>query len=81
MLPQLVQHLQLTGAAATVLVPHWPAQPWYAPLVALAASVLQLPAVGPPLLLTPFVPFPECQRWHMTAVRIARTSMPPPPGV
>ena len=81
LLPQLVQHLQLTGAAATVLVPHWPAQPWYAPLVALAASVLQLPAVGPPLLLTPFVPFPECQRWHLTAVRVARTSTPPPPGV
>ena len=73
LIPQLVQHLQLTGAAATVLVPDWPAQPWYAPLLALADDVLQLPAGTPPLLLTPLVPFPECLRWHMTAVRIAPT--------
>ena len=76
LVPQLVQHLQLTGAAATVLVPHWPAQSWYAPLLALADDVLQLPAGCPPVLLTPLVPFPECLRWQMTAVRIARTCTP-----
>ncbi len=44
LLPQLAQHLQRTGAAATVLAPHWPAQPWFAPLAALASDTVLLPA-------------------------------------
>ena len=78
LLPQLVQHLHSTGAAATVLVPHWPAQPWYAPLVELADDIVHLAPRSPSLLLTPFAPFPECKRWSMMAVRIlgASTSVP-----
>ena len=78
LLPQLVQHLQRTGAAATVLVPHWPAQPWYAPLVAMADEVVHLAPRSPSLLLTPFAAFPECKRWSMMALRIPLTPTPVP---
>jgi Reverse transcriptase (RNA-dependent DNA polymerase) len=78
LLPQLVQHLHCTGAAATVLVPNWPAQPWYAPLVELADDIVHLPPCSPSLLLTPFAPFPECKRWSMMAVRIFGAPTPAP---
>lgn len=38
LLSQLVQHLQLSGAAATVVAPYWTAQPWFGPLLQLASA-------------------------------------------
>jgi Reverse transcriptase (RNA-dependent DNA polymerase) len=43
-LDRLAQLLDETGAAATVLVPHWPAQPWYQRLQQLATQAYRLPA-------------------------------------
>ena len=78
LLPQLVQHLQRTGAAATVLAPHWPAQPWFAPLAALASDTALLPPGTPAILLTPFSPMPECKRWRLIAFSIPLTPAAPP---
>lgn len=38
LLSQLVQHLRLSGAAATVVAPYWTAQPWFGPLLDLASE-------------------------------------------
>jgi hypothetical protein len=39
-----VQLIDESGAAATVVVPHWPAQPWYQRLQELAEDALRLPS-------------------------------------
>ena len=44
LLGQLAAFLYETGAPATVVAPHWPAQPWYPVLRAMAAEHVVLPA-------------------------------------
>lgn len=42
-LNRLAQLLRETGASATVVAPHWPAQPWFQQLTALSAETVTLP--------------------------------------
>jgi hypothetical protein len=39
LLPRLAHLLEMTGAAATVIAPCWPAQPWYQQLQAMACDI------------------------------------------
>lgn len=43
LLPQLAQLLRETGAAATVVAPCWPAQPWFQALQELSSAIHHLP--------------------------------------
>ena len=46
-LSRLAQHLRESGAAATVVAPHWPAQPWFQQLASLASeSTTYAPSPG-----------------------------------
>jgi hypothetical protein len=38
LLLQLVGFLQLSGAAATVVAPYWPGQPWFGPLLEISSE-------------------------------------------
>ena len=44
LLLQVAQKIRWDRAAATVVVPHWPAQPWYREFAAQAEALLHLPA-------------------------------------
>lgn len=50
LLPQLAQFLRASGAAATVVAPHWPAQSWAQDLRELSAETLLIPAAQHPLV-------------------------------
>ncbi len=38
LLEQLVSFLRFSGAAATVVAPYWPRQPWFSPLLEISAE-------------------------------------------
>ena len=71
-LDRLAQHLRETGAAATVIAPYWPAQPWFQAFQELAADALVIPArsglfvPGRRTLDAPFTP----PRWPVIAFQI-----------
>jgi hypothetical protein len=73
-LSRLAQHLRESGAAATVVVPHWPAQPWFQQLSTLAAeSMTYAPTPG---LFSPGKlggsEHSGSTPWHVTCFRVPR---------
>ena len=72
LLPQLVQFLRVSGAAATVVAPDWPAQSWAQELRELASEVVVIPAREGPLLAAQ-APVSERTgpgQWSVTCYRI-----------
>lgn len=82
LLPRVAALLRNSGAAATVVAPDWPAQPWYHELAGMASDVVRLPAR--PDLFRPGRLGSEqavgAPRWDAVAFRIPlrRGGGPPP---
>ena len=73
-IPQVLRKLyEQPPLQAAVLVPHWPAQPWFRPLMQWARQARVLPPSPQPVLLDPIQPAPRgfsaswtwvlCRRW------------------
>lgn len=74
LLDRLAQHLRETGAAATVVAPHWPARAWYQQLQEMAADTLILPPQPDlfcPGRLGSFAPIGP-PRWPVVCFRVPR---------
>jgi len=72
LLDRLAQHLDETGASATVVAPHWPAQAWFQRLQAISSDLRRLPSA--PELFEPGRPLPpgavRAPAWDLACFRI-----------
>ena len=83
LLPRLAQLLRESGAAATVVAPLWPAQPWFQQLQALASQFLNLGKVQQHLYCPGRLGaavFAAQPRWSLAAFRIPAASECSPRG-